>query len=88
MGSDPTCSWCSPELVSWTILHLSSSISPLFLIQVTVGVGLPVTTALKIASFPTEMAARMYRYIIILKYQKDLRVLHVIRGGISPYLLE
>lgn len=67
MVSDLTCSWYSPELLSKTILHLSSSISPLFLTQVTVGSGFPVITALKITFFPTEMAKGMYLLSYYLK---------------------
>lgn len=87
MVNDPTCSWYSPEFVSWEILHPSSSISPLFLIQVTVGVGLPVINALKIAVFPIEMGTRMYRYVYVYVTVMN-KVAQVIGGVILPYLLE
>lgn len=62
------------------ILNFSSSISPLFLIQVTVGAGMPVMTALKITIFPIE--TRIYCYVILENSKK--KVMHVIRGGTLP----
>lgn len=59
-SQDPTCSWCSPELLSYVMLYLSSVISPLFLVQVTSGVGFPTITDLKTTNFPMEMATKLH----------------------------
>lgn len=79
---------CSSELGSYLAWYLDGSdTSPLFLLQVTVGFGSPVTIALKKANFPENRNKRSFYFfffyftanIMITILDHGVRVLHVVR---------